>query len=211
MRARYPVSSLLKNSFAPRFVIMGHRIRIIEKSQPVKNRNLSRILANLSRLNSSSQSKCVFCFSTMFTLLQHQKVLVYPVIFPFFFWVHPYVSDYIWLQTGEEHTSSFPLFTTPTSHSVENLSVISLPFSVFILTTTGKFSTDIPASLALVLTQCFKIALILIFFECLFLCLRDYRVRKGYRTWRDLTMTFWNEIILAEIMENQSSSPESWE
>jgi hypothetical protein len=49
---------------------------IIEESQPVKNRNLNRLLANLSRLNWSSQRSCVYCFSTVFTLLQHQEVLV---------------------------------------------------------------------------------------------------------------------------------------
>ena len=48
---------------------------IIQESQPVKNRNLSRLLANISRLNWSSQRNCVYCFSTVFiTLLQQQEV-----------------------------------------------------------------------------------------------------------------------------------------
>jgi hypothetical protein len=42
----------------------------------------------------------------------------------------------------------------------------------------------------------------LIAFERLLLPLQDYRVRKGCRTSRDLTITFWNEIILDEIIEN---------
>ena len=64
------------------------RTRITEESQPVKNRNLIRLLANLIRLNWSSERNCVYCFSTVFSLLQQQEVkkkypvLVYPLIFP---------------------------------------------------------------------------------------------------------------------------------
>ena len=48
--------------------------RIIEESQPVKIRNLGRLLAKLSRLNWSSQRNCVFYLSPVFTLLQQQEV-----------------------------------------------------------------------------------------------------------------------------------------
>ena len=43
-------------------------------SRPAKNRNLSRLISNLSRLNWSSQRNCVYCFSTVFTLLQQQEL-----------------------------------------------------------------------------------------------------------------------------------------
>jgi hypothetical protein len=43
---------------------------IIEESQPVKNRNLSRLISNLRWQNSSSERNSVFWFSTVFTLLQ---------------------------------------------------------------------------------------------------------------------------------------------
>jgi hypothetical protein len=46
----------------------------IGKSQPAKNRNLSRLLANLSRLNWSSERNSGHCFSTVFTLLQQEEV-----------------------------------------------------------------------------------------------------------------------------------------
>ena len=52
------------------------RIGIFGKSQPAKNRNLSRLLSHLSRLNWSSQRNSVYCFSTVFTLLQEEQVLV---------------------------------------------------------------------------------------------------------------------------------------
>ena len=48
--------------------------RIIEESQPVKNRKLSRLLAKLSRLHWSSQRNCVYYLSPVFTLLQQQEV-----------------------------------------------------------------------------------------------------------------------------------------
>ncbi len=50
------------------------RPAISEEGQPVKNRNLSRLSANLSRLNWSGQRNCVDCLSTVFTLLQQQEV-----------------------------------------------------------------------------------------------------------------------------------------
>jgi hypothetical protein len=40
------------------------------KSQPAKNRNLSRLISNLSRLNCSSERNSVHFFLTVFTLLQ---------------------------------------------------------------------------------------------------------------------------------------------
>jgi hypothetical protein len=48
------------------------RLLIVQESQPAKNRNLSRLLSNISRLNLSRN--CVYCFSTVFTLLQEQEV-----------------------------------------------------------------------------------------------------------------------------------------
>jgi hypothetical protein len=64
--------------------VVQYRPAILEGSQPVKNRNLNRLIENLSRLNWSSECNSVYCFSTVFTLLQQQKYpwLVYPVIFP---------------------------------------------------------------------------------------------------------------------------------
>lgn len=47
----------------------------------VKNRNLSRLLANLGRLTCTTRLGCVYCFSTVFTHVQQQEVLVHPVIF----------------------------------------------------------------------------------------------------------------------------------
>ena len=48
------------------------------------------------------------------------------------------------------------------------------------------------------------ITLVLLSFECLLLCLQGYMVRKGCITLRELTMTFLNEIILDEIIENHN-------
>ena len=60
------------------------------------------------------------------------------------------------------------------------------------------------SGVTLVLTQCIKnITLILLLsLEHLLLCQQDYRVLKGCRTSRGLTITFWNEIILDEIIED---------
>jgi hypothetical protein len=58
------------------------RVCIFGQSQPAKNRNLIRLISNLIRVNWSSERNSVYCFSTVFTLLQQQEVLVYPVIFP---------------------------------------------------------------------------------------------------------------------------------
>jgi hypothetical protein len=46
----------------------GHRVVILGKSQPAKNRNLSRLISNISRINWSSERNTVCCFSTVFTL-----------------------------------------------------------------------------------------------------------------------------------------------
>jgi hypothetical protein len=46
----------------------------IGKSQPAKNRNLNQLISNLNRLNWSSEHNCVYCFSTVFTLLQQGEV-----------------------------------------------------------------------------------------------------------------------------------------
>ena len=50
------------------------RLKIVQESQPAKNRNLSRLISNLSRLNLSSERNSVYCFSTVFTILQQQEV-----------------------------------------------------------------------------------------------------------------------------------------
>ena len=50
------------------------RPTILGKSQPAKNRKLSRLISNLSRLNWSSERNSVYCFSTVFTLVQLQEV-----------------------------------------------------------------------------------------------------------------------------------------
>jgi hypothetical protein len=49
------------------------RVVIIEESQPVKNRNLSRVIANLSLQNWPSARNSVYCFSTVFPLLHHNS------------------------------------------------------------------------------------------------------------------------------------------
>jgi hypothetical protein len=41
----------------------------------IKNRNLSRPISNLSRLNWSSERNSVHCFTKVFTLLQQEEVL----------------------------------------------------------------------------------------------------------------------------------------
>ena len=51
------------------------------------------------------------------------------------------------------------------------------------------------------------ITLVLLSFECLLLCLQGYMVRKGCISLRELTMTFLNEIILDEIIENHILEP----
>ncbi len=43
------------------------RAAIIEESQPVKNRDLSRLIANLSRQNWSSERNSVHCFSKVYS------------------------------------------------------------------------------------------------------------------------------------------------
>ena len=50
------------------------QISVMGKSQPAKNRNLCRLISNLSRLNWSSERNRVYCSSTVFTLLQQQEV-----------------------------------------------------------------------------------------------------------------------------------------
>ena len=60
------------------------RLVNIEKSQPVKNRNLSRPIANLSRENWSSERKVFIVFQQCLLFYNSKKypVLVHPVIFP---------------------------------------------------------------------------------------------------------------------------------
>ena len=55
----------------------------IGESQPVKNRNLSRLIANLIWRNWSSECT-VFIFFQLLLIYSSQKypVLVYPIIFP---------------------------------------------------------------------------------------------------------------------------------
>ncbi len=45
-----------------------------ESDQFRSHRHLSRLVSNLSRLNRSSESNSVYCFSTVFIFLQQQKV-----------------------------------------------------------------------------------------------------------------------------------------
>ncbi len=54
------------------------RLHILQDMQPAKNRNLSRLISNLSRLNWSSERNSVYCVSTVFTLLQQQEVTCLP-------------------------------------------------------------------------------------------------------------------------------------
>ena len=63
-----PLAPSAPPAHAPRHqCFVRSRPAIIEESQPVKNRNLSR-------LNWSSQRNSVYCFSTVFTFLQQQEV-----------------------------------------------------------------------------------------------------------------------------------------
>jgi hypothetical protein len=84
----------------------------IEESQLVKNRNLSRLTSNLSRENWSSEHRVfsVYCFSTVFTLLQPQEVrsTCLPRNLPclVFESSNTFLTD-TWLQTGQQHSSSF--------------------------------------------------------------------------------------------------------
>ncbi len=130
-----------------RWLVAFTRSRITQECQPAKNRNLIGLISNLSRLNRLSERNSVYCFSTVFTFLQQKEVLVNPVFVLFRFWVHQYVSD-LYLTANWSATLFFfsTLFTTPTTHPVENLCAINRPFSVFMLTTAGTFSTDIPVS-----------------------------------------------------------------
>ena len=50
-----------------------NRPRIWQESQPAKNRNLSRLISNLSRLNWSSERNCVYCFSTLLLFFNSKK------------------------------------------------------------------------------------------------------------------------------------------
>lgn len=66
-------------------VLVEFRVVIFGESQPAKNRNVSRQISNLSRLNWSSERNSVYCFSTVFTISQQAlkyPILVYPVILP---------------------------------------------------------------------------------------------------------------------------------
>jgi hypothetical protein len=55
---------------------------IIEASQQVKNRILSRLMANLNRQNWSSERNSVYFFSKVFSPLQQQEASTRgPVIF----------------------------------------------------------------------------------------------------------------------------------
>ncbi len=77
------------------FEFVVGRVIIIEESQPVKNCKFSRLIAN-PRQNWSSERNSVYCFSTVFTLLQQQEVpstcqSPNPPLFSFL--IHQYVSD----------------------------------------------------------------------------------------------------------------------
>jgi hypothetical protein len=65
LTSRWPV-------FSPRryrFLLGGpDRVAILGKSHPAKNRNLSRLISNLSRLNWPSERNSVHWFSTVFNL-----------------------------------------------------------------------------------------------------------------------------------------------
>ncbi len=104
-------SSFILSLFSFSFVNLNetHRLAIIDGIQPVQNCCLSRLIANLSRQNLSSER-------TVFTLLQQLEVLVYPVSS-----FLSYHSDLLGLQTGQKHCSSLPLFTPPNAHPVETL------------------------------------------------------------------------------------------
>ena len=52
--------------------VEGIHLLILPTLVPAKNRNLNRLISNLSRLNWSSERNSVYCFSTVFTLTQYQ-------------------------------------------------------------------------------------------------------------------------------------------
>ncbi len=96
-------------------LIINNRLGIIEESQPVKSRNLSRLIANLSRQNWSSErnslsrqnwssernseisqqanSKSQPAKLVKWTAARSTKYLSTPEYCWFSFWVHQYVSD----------------------------------------------------------------------------------------------------------------------
>ena len=65
------------------------------KSNLAKNRNHSRLISNIRRLNWSSERNSVYCFSTVFTLLQQQEVpsTCLPRNLACLVWVQEYVPD----------------------------------------------------------------------------------------------------------------------
>ena len=137
LTSRWPV-------FSPRryrFMVGGpDRVTILGKSHPAKNRNLSRLVKYWSNAT-------VFIdFSTVFTLLQQQEVpsTCLPHNLPcLVFESSNTFLTYTWLQTGQQHSPSFP-HSSP--HPVLNLCAINRPFSVFMLTIAGTSSKDILAS-----------------------------------------------------------------
>ena len=129
----------------------------------------------------------VFCFSTVFTLLQHEEIssTCLSMSTPSSSWLitclvfesnHTFLT-YTWLQIGQQLSSSFTLLTTPTGHPVENLCAINRPWKNYVNNRKSHFR----------------------------------------QTFRSHTCTHpvlqWNNIILDEIIEKPvtSSSPEGWE
>ena len=106
---------------------------ILEESQPVKNRNLNRIQKNSAGKIGQVNANSVYCFSTVFTLLQQQQqevprnlpcLVLSPVIR---FW---FIQIYLTGNWPEKLFYFSTLFTTPTAHPVENLCVINRLFRV---------------------------------------------------------------------------------
>jgi hypothetical protein len=120
------------------------RLRILQDTQPAKNRKLgrSRLLSNLSRLNWSGERNYVYCFSTVFTLLQQQEVLFYPISSLFIFLVQQYVSDlYLSVANWPATLFFFSRISTP-AYPAYSAFIRHCPFHYHILNDIKDHSTS---------------------------------------------------------------------
>ncbi len=132
--------------------VLWGEFRIV-KCRPVNiEESLSRLIANLNRQNYSSERTLFIVFQQglLFYNKKKYRIRMYPTIFPVYFFSP---SIRFWLKLDCKLTSNtLLLFHTrhhtqhPPGDPVENLCAINCPFSVFMLTITGTFSTDIPVS-----------------------------------------------------------------
>ncbi len=149
------------------------RLHILQESQPAKNRNLTRRISNLSRLN-CQVSATVFIDSQRCWLFCNSKkypVRVNPVIFLVQF-LSPAIR--FWLILDWKLASNILLLFYPLEypHSPPSRELVcNKSFLQCCYVNNRRHILDWYSSVTLVVTQCFKnITLILLSFEPLLLC-----------------------------------------